>query len=286
TVNRCQAREKCPVVRSRRPAFSFRPTYDIDLLWAWQHRGFRGLGAGLRDLTTGHFSRAWQRFTVPEERDPYRTLSWIISLHPGTRPNIFWLLADNTDHRDPNPFPLPLAQQTLIRELDAVVEHGIHPSYLSMDRPDLFAAERARLYEILGRKPLHSRQHFLRFRLPDTYRHLQLSGIANDHTMGYADAIGWRAGTNLPFYWYDLEKEKVTGLLVHPFAAMDVTLKNYLQLPPLAAQMSVLNLAERLEPYGGDFALLWHNSSFAREYGWDGWKTMYAELVACLLKIE
>ncbi|MEO0735138.1 MAG: hypothetical protein AAFZ52_20050, partial [Bacteroidota bacterium] len=84
-----------------RPAFTFRPTYDIDLPWAWRYRGLRGWGAGLRDVLTGQFSRAWQRITVRQEGDPYATLALIRSWHPRTRPHIFWLLADNTDRRDP-----------------------------------------------------------------------------------------------------------------------------------------------------------------------------------------
>jgi len=206
-------------------------------------------------------------------------------LHLRQRPQIFWLLADNSDPKDPNPYPVPPAQTALMQQLTESVTHGIHPSYHSIDRPALMAQEADRLQAITGRSPLHSRQHFLRFRLPETYRQLRLAGITNDHTMGYADAIGWRAGTNLPFHWYDLEKEQATGLKIHPFAAMDVTLKNYLGLTPAAAKMEVLRLAESVRPYGGNFALLWHNSSFAPEYGWAGWWEMYVELVSALARL-
>ncbi|MEM9525670.1 MAG: polysaccharide deacetylase family protein [Bacteroidota bacterium] len=259
--------------------FHFQPSYDIDLLWAWQHRGLRGIAAGGKDLLFGHPKRAWQRFTNKAEQDPYATLPNILALHPRARPYFFWLLADNADSRDPNPYPIPLAQRQIIAALSDQVTHGIHPSYRSSQQPELFRQEKNRLQQILGRAPLHSRQHFLRFRLPDTYRQLQLSGISHDHSMGYAAAIGWRAGTNLPFNWYDLEKEKATGLRIHPFAAMDVTLKNYLKLGPEAAKKAILSLAEGTRPYGGAFCLLWHNSSFAEAYGWGGWWKMYEGLV-------
>ncbi|TXF91649.1 hypothetical protein FUA23_00255 [Neolewinella aurantiaca] len=267
----------------------FRPSYDIDILWAWQHRGVRGAAAGFRDLLTGHPARAWKRFTSSPERDPYQSLAILHALHlpPGPdeaalNPIWFWLLADNTDRRDPNPYPLPAAQQALIRELSSTNDVGIHPSYRASDSPEILRTEVERLAKLTGRAVRHSRQHFLRFRLPATYRDLRSAGITHDYTMGYADEAGWRAGTNLPFFWYDLEKEEATGLTVHPFVAMDVTLKNYLGLGPEAAVTYTTNLASAVRPFGGDFMLLWHNSSFAEEYGWQGWQQAYADLVMAL----
>ncbi len=270
--------------------FMFRPSYDIDLLWAWKHRGWRGPAAGLRDLLTGHLRRAWQRFTTSSKDDPYNTLAFLETLHaspsgasqPRLEPIYFWLLANNQDRRDPNPYPIPEEQIEVMRQIASQHQVGIHPSYLSSERPDLIAKEAARLFEVTKRTVQRSRQHFLRFRLPETYRSLRDSGITHEYSMGYADAVGWRAGTNLPFFWYDLEREEATGLMVHPFAAMDVTLKNYLKLSPEAALQEVIELAKMVQPLGGDFMLLWHNSSFAEGYGWDGWRKTYAEVVKVL----
>ena len=264
------------------PAFEFIPTYDIDLLWAWQHRGLRGIGAGGRDLIQGHFLRAWQRFVTPRHQDPYQTLDFLEELHlanNGLSPIYFWLLADSTDPRDPNPYPSPQEQREWIQRLVARYTVGIHPSYRSSNQPELFRIEAERLAEITGAAVRHSRQHFLRFRMPETFRQLRLAGITHDYSMGYADAVGWRAGTNFAFSWYDLELEEATSLMIHPFAAMDVTLKNYLHLDPVEAKQAVLALSRNLQPFGGPFMLLWHNTSFAEIYGWRGWRKMYADLV-------
>lgn len=267
--------------------FVFRPSYDIDLLWAWKYRGWRGPAAGLRDLLTGAPRRAIQRFTTPTDKDPFQTLAFLKALHakPGKtgatplQPVYFWLLANNEDRRDPNPYPIPKEQIEIMREIAEQHLVGIHPSYLSHERPKLVAEEAGRLQAMTGRAVRHSRQHFLRFRIPETYRALRDNGITHDYSMGYADAVGWRAGTNLPFFWYDLEREEATGLMVHPFAAMDVTLKNYLGLGPEDAPREVMELARLVKPFGGDFMLLWHNSSFSEAYGWAGWREAYAELV-------
>ncbi|MBC6996001.1 polysaccharide deacetylase family protein [Neolewinella lacunae] len=280
---RTELRQVFPGLPERVEPMILRPTYDIDIPWAWQHRGWRGVAAGLRDVLTGHWRRAWQRFTTAADDDPFATLPFIFSLHLRQRPTdkiqLFWLLADNGSRHDPNPYPIPAAQVHLLQNVPAAVTHGIHPSYRSSTDPALLREETERLARILGHRVQHARQHFLRFRLPDTYRQLRLAGITHEYSMGYADAVGWRAGTNLPFFWYDLEREEATGLSVHPFAAMDVTLKNYLGLNATDAREKVLSLAQKVRPHGGDFALLWHNSSFAESYGWAGWSEMYVGII-------
>ena len=276
-----------------RPPAYLQPTYDIDLLWAYRYRGLRGVAAGVRDVLTGHPGRALDRLRSASTSDPYDTLDRLRDLHgpdstapgappshplPSPRPRFFWLLADNGDRKDPNPYPIPEEQRSRMRALSEWADHGLHPGYRSTDDAITITAEAARFTDVFGRAPVHSRQHFLRFRLPDTYRDLRQNGLQHDHSMGYADAIGWRAGTNLPHPWYDLEREEMTGLTVHPFAAMDVTLKNYLGLGAEEAIRRVRELFSGLEGYGGPCALLWHNSSFAAEYGWAGWWEAYRVL--------
>lgn len=265
--------------------FYVQPSYDIDLLWAYEYRGIRGFASGVKDLLTGNARRAFARWKSKPENDPYATLPYLLALHERLRRNsnsqvqVFWLLANNDDHRDPNPFPIPEEQVQLIRSLSDRVAHGIHPSYLSSEKSELITLELKRLRSFSEQYIDASRQHFLRFQLPVTYRALLRAGIRKDFSMGYADVVGWRAGTNLPFPWYDLEKEEATGLIIHPFAAMDVTLKKYLKLAPQWARLEVYDLAVATKQFGGPFPLLWHNSSFAEDYGWKGWKEMYEELM-------
>jgi hypothetical protein len=268
--------------------WSLQLTYDVDIPWAWQHRGFRGVAAGIRDLLTGHWSRARKRFFGSAADDSYWTFPQLEALHQkhGLGVHYFWLLSDGKDPKDPNPLPAPKAARELIQRLNRQHVCGIHPSYHSSDRPTLIPEELTRLEQILGKKVNRSRQHFLRFRLPDTYRELYSAGIHHDYSMGYADAIGWRAGTNRPFYWYDLDREMATGFRVHPFGAMEVTLKNYRGLDAERAKTEILALAAATLPFGGPFTLLWHNSSFATEYGWDGWWEMYQKLVQELLDLR
>ncbi|NJB85752.1 hypothetical protein GGR26_001497 [Lewinella marina] len=270
----------------RERELELRPTYDIDLLWAWHHRGWRGMAGGLRDLLRGQWQRAVSRWRSLPENDPYNTIGQLEDLHRrlGLTATYFWLVARPGCRQDTNPFPIPATQRAVMQELESSARQGLHPGYRSSEHPELLAKEKQLIAELLEREVESSRQHFLRLRLPHTYRQLEEHGLREDHSMGYSDDVGWRAGTNLPFPWYDLERERATRLIIHPFAAMDVTLKQYLGLSGADAGARIRDLARHLLPYGGPFPLLWHNSSFAAAYGWeDGWDhyaTTLTELLA------
>lgn len=167
----------------------------------------------------------------------------------------------------------------LIRDISARFPVGIHPSYYSNDQPGRLEAEVQWLSGICGRPVTISRQHFLRLRIPDTYRRLLAAGIRADYTLGYADDIGFRAGTARAFPWFDLEREQTTVLELHPFQVMDATLKHYLGLSPAAASDRIAVLIERTRRFGGVFRPLWHNSSFAKNHGWNGWTSVYEDML-------
>ena len=139
--------------------------------------------------------------------------------------------------------------------------------------------ERLWLESVTGTAIRSSRQHYLRFTLPDTYTILLESNISDEFSMGYADQSGFRAGTSMPFYFYDLNKEQVTELTVHPFCIMDVTLKNYQNLSVEDASQLVRQFKKKLKKVNGQLCFIWHNSSFAILGGWQGWDKVFEELV-------
>ena len=130
----------------------------------------------------------------------------------------------------------------------------------------------------LKKNTIRSRQHFLKLETPKTYQNLIKAGIKEDYTMGYATEIGFRASIASPYFWYDLENEKATNLLITPFQVMDVTLKNYLKLSPEKALEEIQTLIQNTKAVNGTFSTLWHNSSFD-DKEWKGWREMYLEMI-------
>jgi len=93
--------------------------------------------------------------------------------------------------------------------------------------------------------------------------------------MGYPSILGFRAGTSFPFHWFDIHKNQVTLLEIHPFCAMDVTLKNYLKYNELEAIEALKKLFITVDRVGGNCLMIWHNESVSDHYDWKGWRRVF-----------
>ena len=147
-------------------------------------------------------------------------------------PVLFFFLSGNYGRYDTNYALRSGSFKELIENLRPDCILGIHPSYRSNRDENLLHSEFAFYSGLLGKRPELSRQHFLLLSFPETYRRLIKQGITCDYSMGYAGHTGFRAGTCRPFRFYDLKEELETGLMLHPFQVMDVTLQQYLRLNP------------------------------------------------------
>jgi len=271
--------EKWPDLQFPVSRFTFKMTYDIDMAWAYLHRPWwRLLGGGLAQLVRGQWAGLLERIRVIQQQsdDPFYIFPYLEKMDAqyGYETRYFWLLGDpgkydtNADHR-------LAVVRALIQSIAARSSVGIHPSFASNQKKGQLREEISRLESIIDREVVDSRQHFLMLKFPQTCRALLAAGIQEDYSLGYADQVGFRAGLAGAFPWYDLQQEKMTNLMIHPFTVMDVTLKYYMGLSPKAALEKTKLLLERTREVGGTFTLLWHNSSFAQSMGWEGWKSVY-----------
>jgi hypothetical protein len=278
-------KEQFPDLEVNEQNYRFEPTYDIDIAWAYLHRPLLLQAASTaKDLILQRWSslRARWRTWTKRQIDPFFTFDYLTNLHQrfGLKPHFFFLLADR--HRnDPNISHQIPAMRRLVQQLAAQGNPcGIHPSFASNQLPAKIVEEKNRLAEILEKPVNTSRQHFLKLSFPITYQRLIAAGIQHDYSMGYADSVGFRASISRAYPWYDLQNEETTTLMIHPFIAMDVTLKQYLKLQPQAAIEVVRQLIEAAKAVQGVAGLLWHNSSFAPHEGWEGWQNAYEAIIA------
>lgn len=244
----------------------FISTIDIDFPWYRQHLRFPYM---LRK----------QR----HETDPYDTYDDILAWHEGLTPPIFfWLSAGSRPYDAMQRYKNNAVKQRfhLLEQEGAIL--GIHPNYQSGFDKKSMQKSMAYFEQIAGRKPIISRQHYLRLKLPLTYRLLLQANIEADYSLGYAECIGYRAGTARDFYWYDIELETATKLRLYPLTAMDVTMKKYMNLSPDVAFNKMKTLWENMEILGGNFILLWHNSSLSEIDGWQDYKKMYVDFLSMI----
>jgi hypothetical protein len=265
-------REKYLDIAMRKLEYEAILTIDVDVAFALQGRGalrylYNSLKYSLRLLKP-----VWPK------KDPFDTYEKLyeIAQKAGIKQRWFWLLTQpdaplnptiNLDH------PLFLTRaRDLSQKLPRAM--GLHPSFYSSVKPALIDEEAQSFQAIFGYKPEHSRQHFLRMRLPDTYQNLIKSGIKHDHSMGFADRTGFRAGTSRPFRWFDLATNQPTDLTIHSFVCMDVTLRDYLKYDINQAINHINFLKHEVAKTGGYMTIIWHNSSLYEGEGWQGWEAV------------
>ena len=263
------------------------PTFDIDNTFAFKWKeGWRTWASNVKDLVKNDSERKSARKKVQsgELKDPFDSweeIKYVLTNSPSSK--VFWLLGDfkkydkNISWNDPR-------HQRLIREIDQLVEVGLHPSYASNTEVERIELEKKRLETILNRKVTSNRQHFLKLEFPMTYRNLILAGFTDDYSLGYAEEIGFRAGTAHSHTWFDLQQNIRTDLLIHPFVCMDGTLNQYLQWSTEKSVVELKKLIDEVKHYGGNFYSIWHNESFAQSGIWKGWRTVFEQTEKYWLK--
>ena len=253
------------------------PTFDIDSSYAYKHKGiFRTILSFTKDLVNFDIKRLTERFKVGFGlmSDPFDTFDFIGSLsHQGFNVRLFWLLSDYTKN-DKNIQALNLEQRKLIQKMHKNHCIGIHPGYGTMYNCSQLETEKNRLEKIIGERVNHSRQHFLRVSIPETYHCLLKCKITNDYTMGYAEMTGFRAGTAKSFQWFDITNNTVTSLTIHPFVYMDGTFNDYLKSTIQESKQITNQLYQEIKKFGGSMRFIWHNETVSNNGRWAGWNEL------------
>ncbi len=256
-------------------------TVDIDMAYAWKNKPIiLNLGALMKYASKLKIKSMLRLVAVWNNRspDPYDTTEYLqrLSEKAGTD-LVFFILSGKKSSLDRNLPPSHPAMTHLLQKLIKKANIGLHPSYRSTIESSELVAEKKALESAINQRVTKSRQHYLLIKLPDTYRQLIASGIEEDHSMLFHDMPGYRAGTALPFKWYDLPNETPTTLTIVTYVTMDVTLKKYLCLNPVHAIDVLLKIQQEAKKYNLPFKLVWHNSSLDGSFGWGGWKRVLEE---------
>jgi hypothetical protein len=266
-------------------SFRLLPTYDIDIAWSYRHKGFiRNAGGLARSLFKGEWKMAGQRLKVlaGKEPDPYDSYEWMDRHHRqyALEPIYFFHLGQSRNRYDKSIGPRHPALQQLVASTARKYETGIHPSWHSGDHPEKLVEEKNSLQTLTGNAVTRSRQHFIRFTLPQTFRLLADAGIEHEYSMGYGSINGFRASITSPYYWYDLEKEEQTPLMIHPFCFMDANSFYEQKLSPTEAFAEAMRYYEAVKSAGGQMVTIWHNSFLGTDPLFAGWKEVYERFIS------
>lgn len=279
--------EKEPQFGKHRPKFNFLPTYDIDIAWSFRNKGFkRNLGGMVKLIFSGKFKKMIYRLRVIKKKrqDPFDAYQWMDEVHRkfDLHPVYFFLVAKEKGKFDKNIDVANREFQQLVKSIASRYAVGLHPSWASGDLPSLLTKEKMTLEQIIDQSIISSRQHFLRFELPSTYRKLLALGITNDYSMGYGSINGFRASIASSFYWYDLKNEETTHLLLHPFCFMDANAYYEQNLSAEQALQELIRYYKEVNSVNGTLITIWHNNFLGTAEEFAGWREAYEGFLSAI----
>lgn len=164
-------------------------------------------------------------------------------------------------------------------------EIGYHGSYDCYLDPIKTGREVARLRRVLRQEglkefPLGGRQHYLRWRAPDTWVAYDRAGLDYDSSLAFADHVGFRSGVCYGYSTYGLRSRQQLGLVEQPLVTMDTSMisPKYMNLSDEEICTRVKLLRIRCELFSGEFTVLWHNNNLASR----SQKALYSTVVSTL----
>ena len=263
------------------PAFSvparkarFLPTYDIDIAYAFREKSrLLNLAGTFRQKLRGdsegmELRRKVRAGVVP---DPYDTFEQLENLHAqeNLQPHYFVLFARRSRF-DKGISPENEAFRRLVHRLAEKGIVGIHASYASaFSKAGRLQSEIKALSRCTGKDIRGNRCHYLRLRLPYTFRNLLSAGIRDDYSMGYSTQAGFRAGSCTPFRFFDLGYNRITSLTLHPLLLMENAFFADDDRSVEALWKKVRPLLDQVIRFGGEAVTLFHNPSFGDMPGHD-----------------
>jgi hypothetical protein len=271
--------------------FAVALTHDVDSPWKWTRKGLKGAAARAKgDLRRGRIQSGLRELrglagaAVHRIRgtDPFWSFDRILDDERSSgASSTFFLLAEHAHELDGAAVEAyERLRPRLVETLqEGGAEVGLHGSYSAAEDPVRIASEKKRLEALSG--PVRGqRYHFLRVDPHRNLAPLEAAGFAYDSSLGFGDAVGFRAGIAHPFRPWDFDREAPRDLIEVPLAAMDVTLsaERYLNLSAAQAEQRLSSLLDWAAEHGGGFAVLWHSEQYDSAL-LPGWDRLYRRLI-------
>jgi hypothetical protein len=156
---------------------------------------------------------------------------------------------------------------------------GLHPSYKTYLDVAQIEKEKSAVEAVAEKKVTTSRQHYLRFAIPQTWQALNKAGITEDSSLGYASEPGFRCGTCKPFPVFDIDQRETLPLIERPLLIMDFSLRGYKNLSVSQSIGMCEEIKVQVKKHQGELMILWHNSSLSKIDDWEDWKEVLERLM-------
>lgn len=260
-------------------------THDIDYVFKW-NKATSWIRTLMGDLFKRHsmslaFSNAgfFLKSPVSKYSDPYNTYRKLIKDDQKTgAKSIFYFLMDDSNIKLLNQHSKWLFRKILSN--GSII--GLHAGYNSYLPNGQLNKEKLLLESLTGTKVTENRQHYLRFAVPETWNMQNKRGIAVDSSLYYPEAPGFRTGCCTEYSCFDIFHRTKLPIRERTLCFMDRSLF-YPEWQEQGARQYLMELIHQVEKHGGDFVMLWHNSSF--DYAiWKDYIPLYESIIGYFSK--
>jgi hypothetical protein len=253
-------------------------TYDVDMAFAIHARSKAFvLGSIAKSTAQLRFAHAARKLSVWQGQavDYFDCFDAISKAHAKQKAIFFMLMAEKNSEYNRNNLPNEEDYISLINELSLKFSVAIHPSYEASRLPHLIEEEKLLLQKIISKHVQQSRFHFIRYNLPNTYRHLLKYGVTEDYSCGYGSTNGFRAGTSTPHFWFDVQANEVTTLKLFPFVWMDANCFYEHKFSVQQAEEDYEHFYNEVKNTGGLFTPIWHNFIIGQDPSFNKYKLVW-----------
>lgn len=286
-----------PVLKRKSYNFKVQVSHDVDSPYQYAFAQPAYLAKKIasdvlkhRNLNSG-ISRVqrWQQVKQGDlSSDPHNTFDWLMNLSETYNlTSAFYFITAHTDSQKDGDYDIehPLIRKLLRRISQRGHEIGLHPSFNTYLDSEQTCKEFKLLQTVCKQEGIQQscwggRQHYLRWRLPNTWQNWEDVGLNYDSTLTFADVAGFRCGTCYEFPVYNLLTRKALKLVERPLIVMECSVldERYMGLNKNLSEAFnyIVNLKKLCRTYNGNFTLLWHNSRFeSPEY-----RELYQQILA------
>lgn len=271
--------------------FVFFLSHDIDSIFKYKDKLIKSIGVKLlREKNISYSIKAiknYYRVIKDKNNDPFWKFNYLLDIEEQNNISASYYFMSGGETGKDNYYNI---NNNALKDIFKRIKYnsseiGIHGSYNSYDNLDILSKEKNKLSKVSN--IIGIRQHYLRFKVPNTWVIQEQCNLEYDTTVGYAKYAGFRAGICTPYKPFDVLNKRTINILEIPLIVMDGTIseEQYMGLTPKEAKEYVKELINKIIDVNGVFSLLWHNSSLDENSFWKDWIKVYEDIIEyCIIK--
>ena len=242
-------------------------THDIDFLdrydtvvkvvkaMVWAFLNKPGIKAPLYEL------KAYFNVQKRRKPDPFHTFDYLMNISEkyGLKSHFYFIPAVKGE----KDYQYDIRKDTVKNIIKKIIARkhfvGVHGSYGAYNKPEKYRLELKRLTQHYS-EVKEGRQHFLRFKIPDSLQIWEDNNLETDSSFGFSNAVGFRAGVCYNYSLFNILSQKKLKVKEIPLLFMESVFDKVKSEKEILEK--IVSLKKIVHKYNGNYVFLWHNNSF------------------------